>query len=87
MGSVPVLNARVSVGVEIETNNGTFLGMSPRPMEDDGNGDDDMISGNRFVISRSRQDGRCQMSNISSITNLYWLPQFTHFNDPKIFLI
>ena len=70
MGSVPVLNARVSVGVEIETNNGTFLGMSPRPMEDDGNGDDDMISGNRFVISRSRQDGRCQMSNISSITNL-----------------
>ena len=41
-----VRNASVSVGVEIETKNGTFLGMSPRLMSDNGQGDDDVIEGN-----------------------------------------
>ena len=33
-GHQPVHNASVSLGVEIETGNGTFLGMSPRRMLD-----------------------------------------------------
>ena len=41
----PVLNASVSLGVEIETDNGTYLGMSPRAMSDDGAGDDDIMAG------------------------------------------
>ena len=45
MHGSPVLNASLSLGVEIETENGTYLGMSPRAMFDDGAGDDDVISG------------------------------------------
>ena len=46
-GSLPVLNASVSLGVEIQTGNGTYLGMSPRRMLDEGTGDDDMETGER----------------------------------------
>ena len=35
----------MSLGIEIETGNGTFLGVSPRRMSDAGTGDDDMMSG------------------------------------------
>ena len=45
MGSSPVLNASVSLGIEIETVNGTYLGMSPREMLDNGVGDDDVEAG------------------------------------------
>ena len=41
----PVLNASVTVGVEIQTSNGTFLGMSQRLMSDNGSGDQDIIAG------------------------------------------
>ena len=44
-GNLPVQNLTVSVSVEIQTENGTFLGMSPRLMMDDGSGDDDVVSG------------------------------------------
>ena len=41
----PVVNASVTVGVEIQTNNGTLLGMSQRLMSDNGSGDEDIIAG------------------------------------------
>ena len=44
-GNKPVVNASVSASIEIETENGTFVGMSPRVMFDDGAGDDDVIHG------------------------------------------
>ena len=44
-GNLPVQNLTVSLSVEIQTENGTFLGMSPRLMMDDGSGDDDVVSG------------------------------------------
>jgi len=44
-GNKPVVNASVSTSIEIETENGTFLGMSPKWMFDDGAGDDDVIHG------------------------------------------
>ena len=44
-GNLPVQNLTVSLSVEIETENGTSLGMSPRLMMDDGSGDDDVLSG------------------------------------------
>jgi len=44
-GAQPVVNASVSASIEIETEIGTFVGISPRWMFDDGSGDDDVIQG------------------------------------------
>ena len=50
-GNLPLQNLSVSLSVEIETENGTFLGMSPRLMTDDGSGEDDVLSGKVSQIS------------------------------------
>jgi len=45
MDGYPVLNASLSLSVEVETENGTFLGMSPGALEDLGLGDVDTVAG------------------------------------------
>ena len=45
MAGRPVLNASLSLSVEVETENGTFLGMSPGGMQDSGLGDVDTTLG------------------------------------------
>ena len=45
MSGQPVLNASLSLSVEVETENGTFLGMSPGALEDLGLGDVDATAG------------------------------------------
>ena len=48
----------MSLGVEILTGNGTFLGMSPRRMSDAGTGDGDVESGNikrKYLVFKAEQ--------------------------------
>ena len=61
--------------MEIETGNGTFLGVSPRQMSDAGTGDDDTASGN----TRRKWFFKADKNIFSKIFHdpVYWAPHLT----------